>query len=85
MPTDPNQDWDGRTHPTQDWDGRTHPTQDWDGPAQIILTQPQQEFNAQQSYIVMGPITRRCSTVDIMPNENTCLCGDCCCCCTVWL
>ena len=58
----------------------TQSTQDWDGPV-MIITQPQQEFNNQPSDIIMGPITRRCSTVDIMPPENTCLCGDCCCIC----
>jgi hypothetical protein len=80
--THPTQEWDGRTHPTQEWDGRTHPTQEWDGPAQIIITQPQLEFEEKSTDIIyMGPITRRHSTIDTLPQENTCLCGDCCCCC----
>jgi hypothetical protein len=60
----------------------TDPNQEWDGPAQIILTQPQKDFEAQTNDIIyMGPITRRRSTIDTLPQENTCLCGDCFCCC----
>lgn len=59
----------------------TDPNQEWDGPA-MIITQPQKTIEEPITDIIYtGPITRRCSTVDIMPQENTCLCGDCCCIC----
>jgi len=86
MPTDLNQEWDGPieipdvviTQPQRDspnadiiytvCTGVTHNSKP---------THSGSEFNVSG----MGPITRRRSTIDSLPQENTCLCGDCLCCC----